>query len=49
VRLHSSQRQTRPTEAGESGEIVFKLDLTNARGAVSKSITVPSNDPHNLR
>jgi len=29
----------------ESGEIVFTLDLTNARGAVSKSITVPSNDP----
>ena len=30
---------------GESGEIVFTLDLTNARGAVGKTITVPSNDP----
>jgi hypothetical protein len=30
---------------GESGEITFKLDLTNARGAVGKTITVPSNDP----
>ena len=30
---------------GESGEIAFTLDLTNARGAVGKSITVSSNDP----
>jgi hypothetical protein len=30
---------------GESGEIAFTLDLTNARGAVTKTITIPSNDP----
>lgn len=30
---------------GESGEIDFKLDLTNVRGSVKKTISVPSNDP----
>ena len=30
---------------GAKGELVFTLDLTNARGAVEKHITVPSNDP----
>lgn len=30
---------------GETGEIAFRLDLTDARGPVKKTITVPSNDP----
>src|SRR6266853_4605793 len=30
---------------GTKGELVFTLDLTNARGAIEKLITVPSNDP----
>ncbi len=32
-------------QPGETGEITFTLDLTNARGAVEKVIAVPSNDP----
>jgi len=30
---------------GAKGELVFALDLTNARGAIEKHITVTSNDP----
>src|SRR5439155_954015 len=30
---------------GEKGEIIFTLDLTDARGPQQKHITVPSNDP----
>ena len=33
-------------QPGETGEISFQLDLTNARGPVKKTMTVPSNDPH---
>src|SRR5437773_7824355 len=32
-------------QPGERGEITFTVDLTNARGPVTKAITVPSNDP----
>ncbi len=32
-------------QPGERGEISFTLDLTNIRGEVKKTISVPSNDP----
>jgi hypothetical protein len=34
---------------GESGELVFKVNVGSAHGAIEKHITVPSNDPQNAK